>query len=218
MQSLLILLRWQLRQLFWINCLAVCGILWFALLFNSAITFFRGSPVLPGVMVHCGLMVLWLGRSEPRGPGFLYSQGFSRDQIWWSTFLATLCSGILVTGCLWLTIVTGLRSLVQASLGNPWFPMAGTIESTSSLWFLVEYCLLLPPMHYVWVRARLPQRDAGAGWALALGIIAIDANCYSYASQVGQGAVALLLGAATVLALLTLIAGWKFHRQIEVQS
>ncbi|MDB5387609.1 MAG: hypothetical protein JWM11_3255 [Planctomycetaceae bacterium] len=218
MKLMLILTRWQIRQLFWANCLAMCCATWFALMSNSAIVFSRNVSVAFGVLVHCGIMVLILGRSEPRGPGFLYCQGFSRDQLWWSAFAATVCSGVLVCLSFWLIIATGLRVVVQQALGNPWFPMAGTIEAKSTKWFLMEYILLLPPLHYIWVRARLPQRDAGAGWALAAGILAFDAHCYTYADQVTPSSAAILIGVTGLLALVTLIASWQFHRQTEVQA
>lgn len=218
MNTMLILTRWQLRQLFWPNFLALCVGVLFVLLSSSAITFLRNEYIMFGVFVHCSVLVLILGRSDPRGPGFLYSQGFSRDQLWWSTFFATLLSGFIVCFICWLTIVTGLRALVQETIGNPWFPVAGTIDSKSVKWFVPVYLLVLPPLHYIWVRARQPFRDPTAGLMLAGGIFWIYSSGLGDTNHLSLATAALLIGATATLASITLVACWLFHRQSEVQS
>jgi hypothetical protein len=218
MKTMLILTRWQLRQLFWPNCLAVCAGVLFVLLSSAAVTFLRNELVMFGVFVHCGVLVLILGRSDPRGPGFLYSQGFSRDQLWWSTFVATLFSGLIVCFMCWFTIITGLRALVQEATGNPWFPAAGTIDAGSVKWFMLVYVLVLPPLHYIWVRARQPMCDPTAGLMLSVGIVWLYSRCLIDTNHLSPAHAARMIGATALLASLTLIGCWIFHRQVEVQS
>jgi hypothetical protein len=218
MKTFLILTRWQFRQLYWINGLFTGTAVIATLSMYTAIDFLRTPFFISVVLLHCALMVLLLGRSEPRGPGYLYAQGFSRDQLWWSTFFATFLSGLLVCFCVWLTIISGARAQIQAAIGNPWFPLAGTIDAKSAKWFLLEYGLLLPPMHYVWIRARQPQSDAGAGWTLAMGSIAFYGYCLMSLSQASTGQTVLLSGISILLAVVSLIGCWRFHRNVEVQS
>jgi hypothetical protein len=218
MQALFILVRWQMRQLQWMNWLMACGAFMFALLSAIPLMFFQSPFLMLLVGIHCAAMVLTLGRSEPRGPGFLYAQGFSRNQLWWSTFLATLLSGVLVCAMFWLAIATGLRALIQNAIGNPWFPVIGTIEASAALGFLIEYAILLPPLHYVWVRARQPQSDAAAGWTLAAAVIIYYCTCYGLMGQLLTSSIALLVAEVSAPALTMLVACWAFHPQVEVQS
>ena len=110
------LLRWQLRQLFAINVIAV--------LVASLYVLFRTEPliapgevsVLVAVFVHSGLIVWTLGRVTTRQTGFLYTLGFTRDQICWQTLMASAISGLLVCFTGWLLMLTGLRSAGSGSL------------------------------------------------------------------------------------------------------
>jgi hypothetical protein len=219
MKTFLVLLRWQLRQLFWVTAVAVICMMLFVM-FSSAplMRLSQNVSLIIGVAVHCGVMVLMLGRSSPRGPGFLYAQGFSRDQLWWSIVAATVFDGLTVCFAYWLTIVGGLRSATQSAIDNPWFPVAGTIEASTAGWLFLEYVLLLPPLHYVWVRVRQPQRDPSAGWVLAVGIILFYSCCLGSLGQSPADSMAIPIIACSLPATLTLIAGWIFHRQTEVQS
>ncbi len=107
---------------------------------------------------------------------------------------------------------------MQAASGNPWFPVAGSVESSLAVWILLEYVLLLPPLHYAWIRARMPQRDPAAGWIQTVGILIFYCCCLSSVWPSGPGSYALPISLAAVPAAMTLIGGWRFHRQVEVQS
>ena len=208
-----------MRQLFWANLIAVCSIALFAALSGWPLLRLSDNLVLMfGVFVHCSTMVILLGRNSPRGPGFLYNQGFSRDQIWWSILAASISSGLLASCAFWFAIASGLRSAMQEAHGNPWFPVVGSVESSLAVWILLEYILLLPPLHYAWIRARMPQRDPAAGWMQAIGILIFYCCCLSSMWPTGPGSYALPISLAIVPAGMTLIGGWRFHRQVEVQS
>ena len=218
MKVMISLIRWHLQQLRLINSVVLCAAVILGLFWPSAITFQGSSFAMMAVLVHCAVMAVILGRSESRGPGFLYAQGFSRDQLWWSTFFASLASGLTACVGLALVISTGLRGLVQQGLGNPWFPLAGTVEVPEIRWFLLEYCLLLPPAHYVWIRARQPLHDAAAGWMLAIGIVMFYGFGLGYRGRAGLEFFSFPVCADVLLALLTLFGCWRFHRQVEVQA
>ncbi len=107
---------------------------------------------------------------------------------------------------------------MQEASGNPWFPVAGSVEASLALWIMLEYVLLLPPLHYAWVRARIPQRDPAAGWIQTAGILIFYCYCLSFVWPAGAGSYAFPITLAAVPAVMTLIGGWRFHRQVEVQS
>lgn len=211
-------IRWQARQLLPINMAAVACLVLYTLFTPSAITFVSNEGLAIGVLIHCLAMTVALGRSALAGPGFLYSQGLSRDQLWWSTFAATVGSGALICIVFWLMVITGIRATVQQACGNPWFPVVGTMELTAIKWLLLEYGLLLPPLHYVWIRTRQPYTDSAAGWLIAIALVIFYMICFPNLRHADDDWLTLMTGAGLLLAGIMVAANWKLHRYVEVQS
>ena len=218
MKPLMTLIRWHLRQLMLLNIAMLLAAIVYTMFTSERLILGRQVYMTLGCLIHAGLMVWILGRSATRGPGFLYSQGFSRDQLWWSTWLATVISGAMVSLTVLLIVISGLRSSTQFFLGNPWFPLMGAVDADISLWLLAFYLLLLGPMHYFWVRCRQPFGDQGAGWPILTGFIlmvfgAIDRSIYSLSDE------ALLMhGASILMSTISVLSCWRLHRCVEVQA
>lgn len=210
------LFRWQLRQVSGLNLLTIIVATCWAIFDSSVLEPLQTPTIVLMVLGHC-LGMLWiLGRNSPRRSGFLYCQGFSRDQIWWSTWLATLAASVCVGLAIWLAIVLRLRSTVQEWFGNPWFPLVGADEAGCAVTVVLMYVAVLSVGHFVWVRSRLPEPDPGAGWSIALllaifGGFTID-NVSPYRTSV-------MLSAGWLLVVLTLtVVAWKIHQNSEVQA
>ncbi len=215
---MLTLIRWQLKQLFWINLIALIYFILMTLYKQEAILFARSQWLMLGVFLHCCGVALIAGRSSPRGSGFLYSQGFSRDQLWWANFLASLMSGVFVCLLIYVVIATGFRAAVQSLHGNPWAPVMGSIELSAIKWIALEYLLLFALFHYVWVRARQPARDSAAGWMIAIAMTSFVGVGYERLNGANATRSIMIASFALGLALLFVIANWKFHRSVEVQA
>lgn len=211
--------RWQLRQLVWVNLAALLCAAAFVLLWHEALEFLVTPYVVSFVALHCGLVVLLLGRNGSSGTRFLYAQGLTRDQVWWSTYSASLISGLVICGSVWILIL-GIRSQLQDFLQNPWFPFMAKEEPAIAGWMLLEYVLLLPLLHYVWVRARQPMPGAGAGWLMCVtGLFMLTASITELRFALLEAALCrwAVIG-FLMMAVLLMTANWKLHRQTEVRA
>ncbi len=214
---MLTLFRWQLRQLFVLNLAVILAVIWWAIFDSSPLTFVRNPLPALFAIGHGALMAILLGRGNPRRSGFLYAQGFSRDRIWLATALATLTSAALISAAVWLCIVLKLRSHVQEWCGNPWFPLVGASEAGEAVTFFLLYALVLSIAHYVWVRARLPQPDFGAGWIVAV-LLMLAAGLSRDMLRRSPSSSVTLTCCWTLLAAVLLIGSWRLHRKTEVQA
>ena len=215
------LFAWQFRQLWLINAVAL----------STAViyTLFRPEPlVLPGeykvlfaVIVHSAAVVRQLGRISSSNTGFLYSQGFTRDRIWRHTLAATAASACLVSAVVFVLIAAGLRSFVQSTWFNsPWYPFMTQAELKIPLLLLFEYAVVMPLMHYVWIRAGQPAAGAAAGWMLmSLGLcftVWAFGMAWTFRWQPAWYRIVALLYLPAFVVLL--IACRQLHRTMEVRS
>ncbi len=215
------LLRWQLRQLLPINaCMFVVTVLY---------TLGRFGPIvapgdfglLLGVIAHSGVVVWQLGRGTSRATGFLHTQGYSRNEMWFQMMVASAFSAFVVCGSMWLIMVTGLRAGLQDVLiQNPWFPFMRTAEYAVPGILLLEYATVLLLIHYAWIRANQSAKDSSGGWMLmCLGICFL---LWGFGMSWSHRWHPWILDAMPILfipsLLVTLIAGFRLHRTTEVRS
>lgn len=215
------LFRWQLRQLSAINLVAVAAVSMYVLLRQTPLVAPGEFPVFLAVCLHCGLIVWRLGHVTAPRTGFLHSQGFTRDEIWWQTFFASWASGLLVCGTAWLLIVTRLRCVVQDRwYQNMYFPFYAPEEVIVPWAWLFAYTIVLPLMHYVWVRANQPCRGAASGWmvmTLGLGMLVLTFDRLGVRHW--ESTSLLLFAALHVPAALLLVMGsWRLHRTMEIRT
>ena len=214
------LLRWQLRQLFAVNALAV--------LLASLYVLLRTKPMvapdeveLVAVLVHSGLIVWRLGRVSARHTGFLYTLGLTRDQIGSQTLLASAISGVLVCGTAWLIMVTSLRSAVQDIwYQNMYFPFIAPEEYLVPWVWLFTYAIILPLMHYVWIRGNQPCQGGASGWMLLIVGLYFHAWAFDRAQMhVLESTFLFSLAAMYIPAVLLLVvACLRLHRTMEIRK
>ena len=215
------LLKWQLRKLWLFNIVMLALGVPYVLLTKEPLIPPGNLVPLSAIIVHSGIMAASLGRISSPRIGFLYAQGFTRDQIWWHTLLASVVSAILVCGTAWLLMVTGLRAYVHDQLlESPWFPYAARAEGAFPLILLFEYALTIPLMHYSWVRANQPYSDAEAGLTLSIGGVCLLLWGYGMALSHSRypGFLSLVAWSCTPLILLLILVCWRTHRRMEVRS
>ncbi|MCB9953777.1 MAG: hypothetical protein H6824_22620 [Planctomycetaceae bacterium] len=212
------LARWQLRQVNYLNWVMVVCVIGWSLFTSEPISFMHGATMASAIFVHAALIVLILGSSSTSGAGFIYSQGFSRDQIWWSQALALLMSAAMPCVAFLLTVGTGLRGIIQGAFENPWFPLLGSSELSELKWMLLAYAAVFSTLSYIWIRARQPSKDAAAGWMLAVAQTAFFIYCWTWMRFAPPWLCSVLVGTTLLLIATTTLALWKFHQSVEVQA
>jgi len=215
------LLKWQLRQLWLSNIVMLALGVPYVLLTKEPLIPPGNLVALLAIIAHSGIMAACLGRISSPRIGFLYAQGFTRDQIWWHTLLASVVSATLVCGTTWLLMVTGLRAIIQDQyLESPCFPYAARAEGTFPFILLFEYALTIPLVHYSWVRANQPCGDAEAGLTLSIGGICLLLWGYGMALSHSRypGFLSLVAWSCAPLILLLILVCWRTHRRMEVRS
>ena len=127
-----------------------------------------------------------------------------------------MISGLIVCLSVWLILVCGLRAWLQDWLQNPWFPFMARNEPAIAGWILLEYMLLLPLLHYAWVRARQPMRDAGAGWLICVSgfVMLIWSITELRAALLEPSLLRIALVGFLLLAGLLMTANWLLHRHV----
>jgi hypothetical protein len=180
------LLRWFFRQTWPLNGLVMAVL--FVLAFVP-----DGSPTLelPGtdgptfiwLAQPLGLVVLLLitvahplglgmllGRYRKKEFAFLYTRGFSRNAVWGHLMLFSVFSVALV----WAPACAAL----QVSLPEKLYILAGTQGSPYMTFTAILYCatafpsypLLIPAVHFAWIRQAQPDRSTEAGFWLGLAV------------------------------------------------
>ncbi|MBN1591128.1 MAG: hypothetical protein JW888_16560 [Pirellulales bacterium] len=172
------------------------------------------------VLIHSVLITWRLGRTRNRTFGFLYTQGYTRNALWGHTMLASAASVLAV----WLpsafVIWLGLRSSYQDMLGNCWFPLMGPTEWSYPFWWLLLYAMLLPALHYAWIRYAQPTWGLLSGALLAVGLVVAIMSIWNSVRVLELPEVArwLILGGLATTSISLLIGGWRLHGRLEVMS
>ena len=130
------------------------------------------------VLIHSRGIALRFGRFDQGSFAFLYSRGFSRDQLWGHVILASSLAALSVWLPAALIVWTPLRSLVQDVVFlSPFFPIMAPRDVSVPWMWLVGYGVSIPLFHYEWVRRGQPARGGAAGPLLVAGVIVALAVC-----------------------------------------
>ncbi len=214
------LLRWQVRQIRGITLVGLIAALGYTFTASHVFQFGVASPAAYFIGVHCLLISWGLGRTDVRGCGFLYTQGFSRNVLWRHTMSASVLSASVVCLPSALFILSGLRSQCQAALGNPWFPLFAANERVFVAWCLLEYAVLLPVFHYMWVRESQMTRDPTSGFVVAGCVVAAGFSVWAGVrmAMMPHWTQWLIAGGLLTAGAALLIAGRALNRTREVMS
>jgi ABC-type antimicrobial peptide transport system permease subunit len=173
--------------------------------------------VLVFLLAHCIALATRLGHMQGASTEFLYTQGYTRDQIWThlmaSTVLCVLAVWLPMALCLWL----GIRSNIQDHvIISPYYPLLGAREMALPLSWLCVYALLLPMFHYVWIRRAQPTKGRDGALLIAVGLVVVAGTLVSFRQHADwfKGVTYVLFGIMTLTALW---AGRVLHRTMEVQ-
>jgi hypothetical protein len=189
-------------------------------LFHQNVMIWRDSLPLYFVGFHCLLLAWLLGRFNTPAFAFLYSRGYSRDQLWGHMMLASVISALAAWLPAALIVWTGLRSHLFDLLENPYFPVMAPLETIVPLAWLVFYFMLMPIFHYVWIRYAQPTRGRLGGLIAAAVILfaftmSFDLNRAPFLNEWIFWLMGLTFAAAIFC---TLYGGRTLHRFLEVRA
>jgi hypothetical protein len=168
------------------------------------------------VLAHSIALASLLGRSRSPDFAFLYTRGYSRDELWLNKILATALAVLAIwlpaALIVWLPIRSGMQDVLFHS---PYFPLMMPVEASVPWMWLAGYAILLPLFHYVWIRRAQPLAGGNGVVLLAIGAVIAIATLMSF-NWLPYWFPLLLWTLAAVFTLTSLTAGFLLHRKIEV--
>ena len=169
------------------------------------------------VLIHSSVIVLRFRRFDRGEFAFLYTRGFSRDQLWGHVIVASVLAALAVWLPAALIVWTPLRGLVQDVVFlNPFFPIMAPMETSAPWMWLICYAVFIPLFHYEWVRRAQPVRGGSAGPMLAAAVIVTMAVLITLSMY--QWFVWFCAVAGVIVVCATSAAAWLGHRDVEVRT
>jgi len=168
------------------------------------------------VLAHSIAIASSLGRFGSPNFAFLYTRGYSRDELWAHKMLGTALCVLMVWSPIALMLWLGVRSAVQDKMFvSPYFPIMMTREAPVPWFWLGGYAILLPLFHYVWIRRAQPLRGENGIVLLAVGVVIVIGILMSFRWH-PRWFRALVYTLSAVMIITTLVAGRMLHRDLEV--
>jgi hypothetical protein len=169
------------------------------------------------VLAHSIAIASCLGRYRSPDFAFLYTRGYSRDELWLHEILATVLAVLVVWLPPLLLVWLPIRSSVQDVLfRSPYFPIMMIREAPVPWAWLAGYAFLLPLFHYVWIRRAQPLADGDGVMLLAIGTV-IVVGIFMLFGWFPRWFWTLLWILAAAITVTNLVAGFLLHRKIEVE-
>ena len=211
------LLRWLLRQTLPVTLIAL-PVATLYVLFAREPLGWQDPWAAMFVLAHSIAITSCLGRFRSSGFTFLYTRGYSRDQLWAYTMLATVASVLFVWLSAALIVWTPLRGLIQDKLFvSPYFPVMAIREASVPWSWLAGYAILLPMFHYVWIRRAQPTKGGNGAVLLAVGVVIVMSTLMTFRWH-RQWFIVLLWITSMIVVVTTLIAGRTLHKSMEVHE
>jgi hypothetical protein len=190
----------------------------FVLLYTGILS--RPPPLwLPAfILVHSLAVSMCLNRFRSAHLRFLYTRGFSRDQLWKNKIAAAYVSVLLVWLPASLILWLHLRSSLQDSVfQNPFFPLFTTEEFRMPLFWLAEYVVLIAIFDAVGASLLQPQ---GGGSSLLHGMLSAGIVAFGlYWAVTSHDRFVWVAGStACIFFVVSLARGFLLHRTMELRK
>jgi len=170
------------------------------------------------VLVHSIALAARVTRMGSSSTEFLYTQGYTRDQIWLHLTLSTALGAVTVwlpmALCVWLSVRCQVQDQVFL---NPHFPILRQLEMAVPWFWLYGYALLLPLFHYVGMRQAQSARGGRNATAYAIGVVICAYLLMSPGRVLPTWFVNLIWLLSLVVFVAMLIAGRLLHRTVEIK-
>jgi hypothetical protein len=210
------LIALMLRQMLPITLIAL-PISCIYLLMTHNVLMWQNSSIAIFILIHSIAIAFTLGRYRSRSFAFIYTRGFTRDELWLNKMITTILSVLIVWLPASLIVWLPIRSAVQDKLFlSPYFPLMMIREASIPWVWLAGYAVLLPLFHYVWIRRAQPLRGEKGVVFLAIAVVIVMAILMLFKNH-QQWFIYLVYILSAIMTITCLIAGCILHRNIEVQ-
>ena len=189
----------------------------FYVLFTREVLFWRNPWIAIFILAHSIAIATLSGRYRSRAFAFLYTRGFTRDELWFHKMVNTVVSVLAVWLPMALIVWLPVRSFVQDKLFiSPYFPLMMIREAQVPCVWLAGYAILLTLFHYVWIRRAQPLRGENGIVFLAISVVIVVGTLMLFRwHPLWFGILIYVL--STVMVVTCLVAGRILHRNLEVQ-
>ncbi|MHC4497536.1 MAG: hypothetical protein ACYS9T_06510 [Planctomycetota bacterium] len=170
------------------------------------------------ILIHSILITTSLGRFRSTSFAYIYTRGYSRDQLWTHKMLATALSVLVVWLPAALIVWLPIRSIVQDKVFvSPYFPLMAAREAPALWFWLFGYTVLLPIFHYVWIRRAQPTLGGNGSVLLAIGVVIAATTLMSFRWHPSWFRTLIWIVSAVMVST-ALVGGFLLHRKLEVQK
>ena len=170
------------------------------------------------ILVHSILITASLGRSRSAPFAYIYTRGYSRDELWANKMLSTVLSVLAVWLPAALIVWLPIRSAVQDKMFvSPYFPLMMIREATVPWFWLFGYMILLPMFHYVWIRHGQPTRGGNGSVLLAIALVIAVATLMLFRWHPSWFQTFIWIVSAVMVST-ALAGGFLLHRSLEIQK
>lgn len=208
------LFLWYFRSLRLLTAVTATTATSYLLSQSMPLTFLNDAIAL-FILAHASAIACLVSPSRRDISLFLFSQGFSRQTLWLHSWLAAFASVALTLLPCAILILCGLRSWIEDTRLNPWFPLMSSAEMPVLGRAVVEYLILLPALRYVTIRLASPDQDFRSGvtiLVLAFIIATMTSNQFMRPGPFQYWYVA----AAATISIGTAIVGYPLMKRTEV--
>ena len=170
------------------------------------------------LLVHSIAVVFCMGRFRSRSFAYIYTRGYSRDELWVNKMVASAIAVLVVWLAAAVVIWLPVRSAIQDKMFlSPYFPLMMIREATVPFFWLFGYAVLVPIFHYVWIRRAQPTRGGNGAVLLAIAVVIAAFTLMTFKWHPEWFKV-VIWTASGVMTAAGLIGGLLLHRRLEVQK
>jgi hypothetical protein len=206
-----------LRQTLGVTLIALPVMLLFVLFYRGVLQW-QNVWMSLFIMVHSIMIVFSLGRFRSRSFAYIYTRGYSRDELWSNKMIATVIAIMFVWVPMAVVVWLPVRSAIQDKMFlSPYFPLMMIREATAPLFWLFAYAVLVPMFHYVWIRRAQPTRGGSGAVLLAIAVVIAAATLMLFRWH-PNWFMNIIWTASTVMTAAGLIGGLLLHRNVEIQK
>ena len=170
------------------------------------------------VLVHSIAIVFCMGRFRSRSFAYIYTRGYSRDELWINKMIASSIAVLIVWLPVAVVVWLPIRSTIQDKMFlSPYFPMMMMREVLVPSFWLFGYAVLVPLFHYVWIRRAQPTRGGNGAVLLAIAVVIAATTLMTFRWHPEWFKTLIWIVSAIVTAT-ALVGGFLLHRKLEVQK
>jgi hypothetical protein len=206
-----------LRQTLGVTLIALPVLVIFALFYREVLMWYNVWTTL-FVLIHSIMIVFCLGRFRSRSFAYIYTRGYSRDELWLNKMIATVISILVVWLPAAVVVWLPIRSVIQDKMFmSPYFPLMMIREVVVPFFWLFGYAVLVPLFHYTWIRRAQPTRGGSGAVLLAIAFVIAAWTLMLFRWHPDWFKI-VIWSASAVMTSAGLVGGMLLHRNVEIQK